>query len=209
MLSEVVAWEGQMRIAAGTAAADPRNPDVQAKLQKWTGDIAAMATIQLGIDPGSTVCDKFLAAIPIADSLQKIVPTVPVVGGSSGSAPLTKHCESLGDIFNRMNTQVSERFPRILAQQCQLPWLSDQYFEAVTEGRATAGAPSAARPQAAKANAPGSDQESLARRRCRALFELHTIAGGSTVHGDLVGPLVVELDSVIYREGRQAPASGK
>jgi hypothetical protein len=44
-----------MRNAAGTAAADPRHPDVQAKLNKWSGDIEVMATIELAIDPGSAL----------------------------------------------------------------------------------------------------------------------------------------------------------
>ena len=43
MLSDVASWEGQIRNAAGTAAADPRHPDVQAKLNKWSGDIEVMA----------------------------------------------------------------------------------------------------------------------------------------------------------------------
>ena len=73
MLAEVVAWESHMRAAAGTAAADPRNPDVQATLEKWHGEIEAMSEIELGIDPGSTVCDKFVATISgsISSGLKK------------------------------------------------------------------------------------------------------------------------------------------
>src|SRR5262249_23671811 len=63
MLSDVVSWEAHMRSVAGTAGADPRNPEVQAKLESWRGDIEAMSEIELSIDPGSTACDKFLATI--------------------------------------------------------------------------------------------------------------------------------------------------
>lgn len=139
MLSDVITWEGTMRVAAGTPAADPRNPDVVAKLQTWKGDIEAMATIELGIDPGSSVCNKFLGTI--SASVQKeLAPATAAAGGSSASAPLTISCESLPDIFNRMNTQVNVRIPQVLAQQCQLPWLSDAYLAAMVQTRATAGA---------------------------------------------------------------------
>jgi hypothetical protein len=214
MLSDVTSWEGQMRNAAGTAAADPRHPDVQAKLQKWNSDIEVMATIQLAIDPRSTSCDKFLAAIggSVTEGLEKISPTIAAASRASGAAPLGNFCESLPDIFERMKIQVDERFPRDLAQQCKLTWLSDRYFETLVEARATTGAPSATRPQTSEtANSapPSADQQLLAKRRCSALFELGDGPGARRIHGDLVGPLAVELDAIIYREGRQAPPSGR
>jgi hypothetical protein len=139
MLSDVTSWEGQMRNAAGTAAADPRHPDVQAKLQKWNSDIEVMATIELATDPRATSCDKFLAAIngSVTEGIARISPTVAAASSSSGAAPSGDFCESLPDIFERMKTQVDERFPRDLAQQCKLPWLSDPYFKTLSEARAT------------------------------------------------------------------------
>ena len=215
MLSDVVGWEGQMRNAAGTAAADPRHPDVQAKLDKWSGDIEVMATIELAIDPGSSSCDKFLAAIsgPVTEGMARVSPTMATVSSSLGAAPSSNYCESLPDIFERMKTQVNERFPRDLAEQCKLPWLSDRYFETLAEARATAGMPSSARAQTssqpADSVAPTAEQEALAKRRCGALFELGDGPGAHRIHGNLVSPLVVELDAIIYREGRQAPTGGK
>jgi hypothetical protein len=214
MLSDVASWEGQIRNAAGTAAADPRHPDVQAKLNKWSGDIEVMATIELAIDPRSTSCDKFLAAISgsVSKGLARVSPTVESASSSLGAAPSGNYCESLPDIFERMNTLVDERFPRDLDQQCKLPWLSDQYFETLAEARATAGVPSSARPQTSQtANSvmPTADQEVLAKRRCDALFELGDGPGARRIHGNLVSPLVVELDAIIYREGRQAPTGGR
>jgi hypothetical protein len=210
MLADVVGWEGQMRNAAGTAATDSRHPDVQATLNKWGGDIEVMATIELAIDPGSISCDKFLAAIsgPVTEGVARVSPS-----SSLGAAQSANYCESLPDIFERMKTQVNERFPRDLAEQCKLPWLSDRYFETLAEARATAGMPTSARAQTssqpANSAAPTAEQEVLAKRRCGALFELGDGPGTRRIHGDLVSPLVVELDAIIYREGRQAPTGGK
>jgi hypothetical protein len=211
MLAEVVAWESHMRAAAGTAAADPRNPDVQATLEKWHGEIEAMSEIELGIDPGSTVCDKFVATISgsISGGLKKLLPDTPAAG-SSAATPIS-HCETLPGIFTRMIQQVTgstpyaRGIPFILDQQCELPWLSDEYFAALQEGRATAGAPSPARPTsaAAKAGSPSKDQEDTATARCRGLLQ----PPSGAAHGNLVDPLVVDLDAIIYREGRQAPPS--
>lgn len=214
MLVDVTIWEGQMRDAAGTAAADPRHPEVRAKLQQWNSNIEVMATIQLAIEPNSTTCDAFIRAISGAVAKQaKNEETIPVVGGFSNSPSSVDYCESFPDIFERMKKQVSERFPRILDQQCKLPWLSDQYFKALAEARATAGAPSAPRrrkSQDAAAGVPPAGQERLAKDRCSALFDVSI--GQPEVprmHGNLLDPLVVELDAIIYREGRQAPQSAK
>lgn len=206
MLSDVVAWEGQMRNAAGTAAADPRHPDVQAKLQTWRGDIEAMSEVEIGIDPGSTACDEFLAKISgsITDGLKKVLPTS-LAAASSTLKPIT-HCETLPGIFTRMTKQVTTSIPAVLSQQCQLPWLSDDYFAALQEGRATAGATTPARPASAAASAgtPTGNQAADAVAHCRSLFD----PPPDTVHGNLIDSLVIDLDAIIYREGRQAP-SGK
>ena len=211
MLAEVVAWENHMLAAAGTAAADPRNPDVQATLERWHGEIEAMSEIELGIDHGSTVCDKFLAAIggSIPGTLKKVLPDAPAAGGSE-TKPIS-HCETLPGIFTRMKQQVTGSaadapgIPFILDQQCKLPWLSDEYFKILQEGRATAGASSPARPASAgaKAGTPSKAQEVAATAQCRSLFE----PPSGAAHGNLLTPLVVDLDAIIYREGRQAPPS--
>jgi hypothetical protein len=206
MLAEVVAWESHMRVSAGTAAADPRNPDVQATLEKWHGEIEAMSEIQLGIDPGSTACDEFVKTISgsISEGLKKILPTGPEAGGS-GINPVS-HCETLPGIFTRMIKQVTVSIPNELSQ-CKLPWLSDEYFVTLQEGRATAGAASPARPvsTAAKAGVSSEPQQASVTTSCRSLFE----PPSGTAHGNLVDPLIVDLDAIVYREGRQAPPSTK
>jgi len=209
MLSDVVAWESQMRSAAGTAAADPRHPDVQAKFAAWRGDIEAMSEIEIGIDPGSTACDAFLAAISgkISEGLKNALPSK-LAAATSELKPIT-HCETLPGIFTKMIKQVSgdtaenAGMPFILDQQCQLPWLPDAYFTNLQEARATAGASSPARPPAAgaKAGTPTDAQQSDATKHCKALFE----PPDGSAHGNLVDSLVTDLDAIIYREGRQAP----
>ena len=176
MLADVTTWEGTMRNAAGTPAADPRNPDVVAKLQTWNGDIEAMAAVEVSIDPGSTVCDKLLGAIGglVQKEMGSATTTATAAGSATGSAPVAAKCETLPDIFSRMKTQVSERMPRVLVQQCQLSWLPDAYFAAIVQNRATAGAPVAAKAQPAAAAQPGTPtpaQANLAKLRCAALFE--------------------------------------
>lgn len=213
MLAQVVAWEDHMRAAAGTAAADPRDSEVQATLDQWHGEIEAMSEIELGIDPGSTVCDKFLATISgsVASGLkQALVQTS--TAGSSAAKPIT-HCETLPNIFTRMMQQVTGNsaqtpgIPFILDQQCRLPWLSDEYFTALRERGATAGASSPARTtvEAGRAGTPSADQKATARQRCLGLFE----PPSGAAHGALVNQLVVDLDAIIYREGRQAETAAK
>lgn len=207
MLADLSAWEGAMRGAAGTLAADPRHPDVKARLQAWSADIEAMAAIELAIDPGSASCDRLVQGLakPLAQHLPGLLPSAaPSATASGGSAPLSPHCESLPDIFGRMQTEISERFPEILAEQCRLPWLSDDYFQALAEARASTGA---AGPD--RTPLPAAADRQLAQARCGALFETLPGPSGRPLHGDLVGPLVTELDAIIYREGRQAPAGGK
>jgi len=228
MLKDVVAWESHMRGAAGTAAADPRSPDVQAKLDAWRGNIEAMSEIEIGIDPGSTVCDKFLAAISnmssaVINAKWKNIPSAPAAASSDGK--VFRHCETLPDIFTLMMQQVGDNtdskpqvgdgaqkkapesatIPLVLNQQCKLSWLSDEYFASLKEGRATAGAPSPARPAPGGAPPPTGDEQEKVTKKCRAVFE----PPAGSVHGDLLSPLIVMLDAIIYREGRQAPSASK
>lgn len=213
MLSEVVAWEGHMRSVAGTAAADPRNPEVQAKLQSWRGEIEAMAQIELGIDPGAAACDKFLDSISggVSGTLKTMLPTG-LAAASSATKPVA-HCETLPNIFTKMHQQVtgdtpqSHGMPFILDQTCRLPWLPDGYFAALNEAKATTGAPSPARPvqAAAKARAPTPAEQAAVSASCRSLFE----PPDEAAHGNLLTPLIIDLDSIIYREGRQAPTTNK
>lgn len=222
MLSDVITWEGQMRSAAGTAAADPRHPDIQAKLAAWSANIEAMGEIELSIDPGATVCDAFLDKISsgVDAALRSKLPSAPAVAGSGGGLSLSStkslgHCETLPHIFSLMRKQVDTSAdtppkPALLQTElegaCKLDWLPDDYFTVLKENRATAGASTTARPASAASNA-GAAPDAAAQKRiatsCRALFE----APAGTTHGPAVTQLVTSLDAIIYREGRQAPTA--
>jgi len=230
MLSEVVTWEAHMRSVAGTVAADPRHPDVQAQLAKWQGEIEAMSEIEIGIDPGSTSCDAFLQSISkgvgqLELTLQKEVSIL-----SSDMNSYT-HCETLPSIFTKMMVQVSGGIknkenkesvgipkelnkgddkvgvPIILEQQCKIPWLEDDYFTQMKEGKATAGSPLPARPQSNSATqrVPSTNEEADIKNRC--LNALTQTPG--TSHSTIVDSLITDLDAIIYREGRQAPVASK
>lgn len=187
MLAEVSAWEIQMKAAAGTPAADPRNPAVIAQLSKWHGEIEAISQIELSIDPGSTACDAFLKQTSQAVSgvLSKL-PTGPALDaagsvGLSAPKPIT-HCETLPGIFTRMIKQVDATIPLVLGQQCHTSQ-SDGYFQSL----GSTGAAGAADPSVVKT--------------CQPLFQ----PPAGTAHGNLLDSLIVDLDAVIYREGREAP----
>lgn len=199
MLVDVVAWEAHMRAVAGTAAADPRNPDVEAKLSTWQGNIEAMAAIEISIDPGSTMCDTFLQKINGAIGNQlKTLPTAPALASAGGGLGLSApkpvtHCETLPDIFKFMDKQVTTNIPAVLTENCQLPWLSDDYFTALKEKRPAPAVPTP------------TDEQLGQRKKCQSLFEVPS--GG--LHGNAVSSLVNDLDSIIYREGREAPQGSK
>jgi hypothetical protein len=223
MLTDVAVWERHMREAAGTVAADPRYPEVQAKLQTWSGELEGMATIELGIDPGSTVCDAFLKSLGdrLEPGLTRMLPTGVTGASSVRKLQITTRCESLPGIFARMSKEVGKNIPDELQHQCRLPWLPDAYFLALSESRAAAGAPGSPRPaaspmaakarsEAAKARPPAPGEEADIKLKCSSLFVPVTDgAGQRSSHGDALGPLIIQLESIIYREGRQAPPAGK
>jgi hypothetical protein len=203
MLAEVSAWESTMGRGAGTVAADPRNPAVSGQLDKWQGEIEAMAAIEAGIDPGAGTCDKVVQGVlggvgGFADKLLKAAPATPALASSSPPASLQLYCESLPSIFEKMMNQVTTIIPSSLGEQCKVPWIDDSYFSGKSS---VSGADAPKPPGNAEAQRKAAQ---TATQRCHALFEV--LPGTSSKHGDLVSTLVVALESIIYREGRQAPA---
>ena len=57
MQAEVASWDLTMRAGAGTVADDPRNPDVNATLNKWRGEADAMLTLAVSNDPNAINCN--------------------------------------------------------------------------------------------------------------------------------------------------------
>jgi hypothetical protein len=63
MISEISAWELQMRETAGTPDADPRQPNIRAKFANWSGELEAMAAIETALNPDIIQCDRLAAAV--------------------------------------------------------------------------------------------------------------------------------------------------
>jgi len=112
-----------------------------------------------------------------------------------------------------MNTQLNSSIPASL-ETCKLPWLPDSYFVSLAEARASSGAPGAPRPKTQMVGAAGGESLVQATEdvqikvafNCRSLFLSEKKPDGSeTLHGDLLSQITLDLDSIIYREGREAP----
>src|SRR5271156_7143272 len=63
MISEVSAWEVQMRVSAGTPQADPRHPDMTVTFARWNGEVEAMAATEAALDPHVIACDRVAAIV--------------------------------------------------------------------------------------------------------------------------------------------------
>ena len=130
MQAEVGTWDLTMRTAAGSIAADPRNPDVSAALNKWRGEADAMLTLAISNDPGVAHCGQMLAAMSraietrIPASVRAAVPpaTAPAAGPQQG-------CEAqlVADIATGIDDVA-----RAL-KYCQVSWVPDSYFTALAQ----------------------------------------------------------------------------
>ena len=70
MISEVSAWELQMRETAGTPDADPRQPNIRAQLAKWDRELEAMAAVETALNPEIINCDRLAAAVTQSSKIQ-------------------------------------------------------------------------------------------------------------------------------------------
>lgn len=213
MLAQVTAWEASMATRAGTVQADPRNPAVSDQLDKWRGEIEAMAAIEAGIDPEAGTCDSVVRAIlgPVESKLKRLGASVPAGSGSDAAAKTSLRCESLPDVFGKMLKVVKVYAPASLSQQCKLSWVPNSYFagKSIIEGTNVP----VPKGNAATRQARIKDAKS----KCVALFEPLLGIGSEVVqqkssqatlrvqHGPLLSPLATDLAAIIYREGQQAP----
>jgi hypothetical protein len=171
MLAEVTTLEITLAETDDVAAADPDKPAMQAKLAGWVGEVEAMAAIETSIDPQSAACDNVLGSIG-GKAIASVEAQAARTGamGIAGSAPLVLKCESLPDIFSRMRTELVQRIPHLLSEQCPSGQTAAQFLQ-----------------------------------RCRFLFEPDGTETVQARHGLLFSSLITALDSIIFREGRQAP----
>lgn len=207
MTGEVSAWERSMTRAAGTVAADPRHPDVQAQFDAWNGTIDAMTAIAVSLDPKTVRCDAITAKVGEAirpllpDGLRDSMPPAAPASATAGAAakPPAKGCEVV--MFEQMRQDL-DLIDKLMQEQCKLPWLDDAYFKAMAENRAAAGGPGpSAASGAARVARPAPKQQADAVEKCGAIFG----GGNIAANGLAVTPLLRDLRTVVYVEGRKKP----
>jgi hypothetical protein len=199
MQAEVGSWDLAMRAAAGTVAADPRNPDVAATLNRWQGEADAMLTLAVSNDPGQVRCSEAVNAVQAA-----IIAALPADlraaaqanAQSAASRSTAAGCESV------LVTSLSEEINtirQVLDAGCKLKWIDDGWF--ATQGRDTA-----ARPPAAPKRA---DQDAVA-ASCRFEFSPSGQANdtATAAHGTAVSRLLMLLQEIVYIETRKKASAG-
>ena len=200
MQAEVGGWDLAMRGAAGTVAADPRYPDVSAKLDKWRGDADAMLTLAISDDPGVLKCSTAVQAVrqAIVDALPADVRAdLQASAPAANSGARTAGCEAT--LVAALPDEIEE-IRAILTAGCKLNWVNDAWFSNFAQNRATASKPPAA-PRAA-------DQTAVT-NGCRFQFEPSSQTppnAGSAGHGVAVSRLLRTLQEIVYVEARKKAA---
>ena len=127
-----------MRSQAGTVATDPRNPQVQAALQRWLGELEAMQQLQFSTDPGLIECraaaDSVLRQVQdlVASQKQKTLTRAMAAASptedqapQAGSAP-AKGCEAIPISLAAKDVGLLQK---IMEQQYRVPGADDAFFE--------------------------------------------------------------------------------
>ena len=211
MISEVSAWEVQMRVSAGTPQADPRHPDMTATFAKWNGEVEAMAATEAALDPHVIACDK-VAAIVAQRSIM-----VPQPASSSGAPAASASPPASGppqgcpaQIFQNLSSTLAD-LQQVVELNCELPWMTAADFQAIADAKANAGVKSTAsaapRPGAAR---PTADTQNAAAARCARLFNPPSVNGKPNPgHGVLVAPVIGQLYDIVYVETRKNTTATK
>ena len=212
MISEVSAWEVQMRVAAGTPQADPRHPDVTATFARWNGEVEAMAATEAALDPHVIACDKVAAIVVRGSSIvvPQPAPSSAAAGASAGPLASGPPQGCPAQIFQNLSSTLAD-LQQVVELNCELPWMTPADFQAIADAKANAGVKSAAasapRPGAAR---PTADQQSAATTRCAKLFSPPSIDGKlNPGHGVLVAPVIGQLYDIVYVETRKNTTATK
>lgn len=212
MISEVSAWEVQMRVSAGTPQADPRHPDMTATFARWNGEVEAMAATEAALDPHVIACDKVAAIVARGSSIVVPQPTASSgAPGASASPPANGPPQGCpAQIFQNLSSTLAE-LQQVVELNCELPWMTAADFQAIADAKANAG-PRAAVAPAPKAGAvrPTADQQSAAAARCAKLFSPPSINGKlNPGHGVLIAPVIGQLYDIVYVETRKNTTATK
>ena len=211
MISEVSAWEVQMRVSAGTPQADPRHPNMTATFARWNGEVEAMAATEAALDPHVIACDK-VAAIVARGSV--VLPQPAPSSSAAGAAPSAptsgppQGCPA--QIFQNLSSTLA-LLQQVIELNCELPWMTPADFAAIADAKANAGVKSttAASPKPGSVR-PTADQQSAAAARCAKLFSPPTVDGKlNPGHGVLVAPVIGQLYDIVYVETRKNTTATK
>ena len=199
MQAEVGAWDLGMRTAAGTLAADPRYPDVVAKLDRWHGEADAMLTLAVSSDPGVVKCSAALKAVheAIVNALPPDVRAA-VPANAAGARGSAMGCGSA--LASTLGEQIEE-IRKVVLLACKLNWIDDAYFAALAQNRATAPKPATAPPKA--------DQDAVT-ASCQFEFSASSQAptgAAGAGHGPAVSRLLRSLQAIVYIETRKKAAA--
>jgi hypothetical protein len=208
MISEVSARELQMREAAGTPDADPRQPNIKAKFANWDGELEAMAAIETALAPEIIKCDRLAAAVTQSSRTPIPENASSPIGGPSGSrgAITGQSCEM--QVFQNLAETLAE-MQQVVERQCELPWLTEADFQ-TTGARAVAGLQGSATTSRANTSAPSADQQRVAREKCAAIFRPTAAQGRQNLgHGVVVAPVIGQLYDIVYIETRKSTAPVK
>jgi hypothetical protein len=208
-MSEVSAWELQMRVAAGTPAADPRNPEIRAKFAKWNGELEAMAAIEAALTPGIVKCDRLASAIVQSSKAHIPEPASPVTAASPGptgtNAP--QSCEI--QVFQNLAETLAE-MQQVVEHQCELPWLTEGNFQLSLDYQALKDPQGSALTAKTSATVPSSNQQLIARENCAKIFRPAAVREGlNSGHGVVIAPVIGQLYDIVYIETRKSASTTK
>jgi hypothetical protein len=199
MQADVAAWDLTMRGAAGTIAADPRNPDVVAMINKWRGEADAMLTLAVSNDPNVVSCSEAVKAVD--RSIESAIP-LSLRAPTQSSAPAQASplallgCEAT--LVADVETGIDDVEKGL--KYCKVPWIEDAYFTRLAENRTTAPAPP---------KAPTIPDQSKLTSSCLFEFEANpqmpAKAAGAR-HGRAVSNLLETLAVIVYIENRKKAA---
>jgi hypothetical protein len=208
MISEVSAWELQMRDEAGTPEGDPRNPNIRAQFAKWDGQLEAMVAVEAALNPEIIQCDRLAGAV--TQSSKVIAEQAPpVTRSSSSSAGAITHQSCETQVFQNLQQTLME-MQQVVQHQCELPWLTEDHFQQIGDPRAVAAPQRSAVTSKANTSAPTADQQRIARENCVKIFRPAVAQGQqNTGHGVVIAPVIGQLYDIVYIETRKSTAAAK
>lgn len=195
MQAEVGTWDLTMRGAAGTIAADPRNPTVSAMLNKWRGEADAMLTLAVSSDTGIVQCGEAVKVISgaieagIPASLRAAAPPA----APAGNAATPAGCES--EMVAGIATGID--YIAKALNYCHVDWVPDSYFTGLAQNSATAPKPPAA---------PAATKQVALTNSCGAEFKSQPQTPANAAefgHGRAVSQLLTTLQAIVYIESRK------